>query len=533
MDSDTDELDRRVAVGGDGKEEAAYPLRWWTLTVLTLSLVLVVMESASLNLAIPTLVRELGSTDTELQWMVDLYTLVFGGLLLSMGAVGDRFGRKGALQVGLTIFALGSLLTALFASDSVAIIAGRGVMGVGAALVMPATLSILTHVFPADERAKAIGIWGAFAGLGALLGQLSSGLLLEQFDWRSIFWIVVPIAAVAVLAGIKLVPTSRDPDQAPLDVVGSVLSILGLGALLYTIIEGPTQDWTSPTTLGAGIFASLAIVAFVWWERHTSQPMLPIDFFGERSFAAGNLVVGLVFFCMFAMFLVVTQYMQLVQAVSPLEAAFRFLPLGFGLMMGAPGSAPLAARFGAAPIVALGLLLGGSALGSFALLQVDEPYWRVGASLFAAGLGMGLSMTPATTLIMSSVPARKAGIGSSMNDASREVGGALGVAVLGTIQKTAYAGALAGVIPAGVADAQRVTAETGLGGALAVARGLGPEGYAFAQSARDAFVAAMAPTFLTALACAAAAALLVLVASRKRGNAALVPKPSRLEGGRR
>jgi EmrB/QacA subfamily drug resistance transporter len=517
----------RAALVHDGIGEAAYRLRWWTLAVLSLSLVLVVMESASLNLAIPTLVRELGSTDTELQWMVDLYTLVFGGLLLSMGAVGDRFGRKGALQIGLAIFALASLFTALFASDSVAIIAGRGVMGVGAALVMPATLSILTHVFPADERAKAIGIWAAFAGLGALLGQVSSGLLLELFDWRSIFWIVVPIAAVAALGGIKLVPTSRDTDKVPLDLVGSILSTFGLGALLYAIIEGPTQGWESPATIGAGVVSFLAIVLFVRWERHTAHPMLPIELFGERSFTAGNLVVGLAFFSVFAMFFVVTQYMQFVQAVSPLEAALRFLPLGLGLMIGAPSSAQLAARFGATRIVAIGLLIGGGALGSFALLQADEPYWRLGASLFVAGLGLGLSMTPATTLIMSSVPTRKAGIGSSMNDTSREVGGALGVAVLGTIQKTYYASAVAGVIPAGLADAQRVIAESGLGGALAVAESIGPEGSAFAQSARDAFVAAMAPTFWTAFACAAAAALGVLAVFRRSSDPARAPMDSR------
>jgi hypothetical protein len=232
---------------------------------------------------------------------------------------------------------------------------------------------------------------------------------------------------------------------------------------------------------------------------------------------------------MFAMFFVVTQYMQLVQAVSPLEAALRFLPLGLGLMVGAPSSAQLAARFGAAPIVAIGLLLGGGALGSFALLQADEPYWRVGGSLFVAGLGMGLSMTPATTMIMSSVPAHKAGIGSSMNDTSREVGGALGVAILGTIQKTYYESALTGVIPAGLADAQRAIAESGLGGALAVARSIGPEGSAFAQSARDAFVAAMAPTFWAAFACAAAAAIGVLVVDRRNREPARPPVRAELK----
>jgi len=489
-----------ASLARDGIPEPHYRLRWWTLAVLTLSLVLVVMESASLNVAIPTLVRELGASDTELQWMVDLYTLVFGALLLTMGAVGDRFGRKGALQAGLVIFGLTSLATALFARDAPFIIVGRGIMGVGGALVMPATLSILTRVFPREERGKAIGIWAAFAGLGAPLGQISSGVLLEYFGWQSVFWTVVPIVALALLAGVRFVPKSRDPALAPLDVVGGVLSVVALGGLLYAIIEGPNAGWMSPPILGVGALSLVVAVVFVWWERRNTHPMLPLEFFSDRGFSAGNVVIASVFFCAFATFFVITQYLQFVQSFSPLEAGVRFLPLGVGLIVGSPYSARLLARVGAAPTVASGLLLVSGALASLAMLGSEDQYWRLGVALFVAGLGIGLSMPPATTVVMASVPAGKAGIGSSMGDTSRQVGGAFGVAILGSLLKASYVSQLEDVLPAGLTAAQRAAAEAGLGGALAVAAGMGPQGAALAQAAREAFVGAMAPAFWLAVA---------------------------------
>jgi len=343
------------------------------------------------------------------------------------------------------------------------------------------------------------------------VGQIVSGLLLEYFSWQSIFWVVVPVVVLALVAGAWLVPTSRDPEHAPLDVVGSLLSVAGLGGLLYAIIEAPNAGLTSGLSLGVGAASLLFIALFVWWERRSRHPMLPVEFFREGAFTAGNIVLALVFFYMFATFFVVTQYLQFVQDFSPVEAGVRFLPLGVGLIVGAPNSARLVARFSAMPVIIVGLLLMGSAFASFALLQVEDPNWRIGSTFFVAGLGMGLSMTPATTLIMTSIPARKAGIGSSMNDTSREVGGAFGVAILGTILKASYVSRLEDAVPTTLTQAQRAAAETGLGGALAVAAAMGPDGAMFANAAREAFVGAMAPAFWTAVATVAATAVFVIV----------------------
>lgn len=493
----------------DGIPEIHYRRRWWTLAVLTLSLVMVVMANSSLNVAMPTFVESLGTSDTELQWIVDAYALVFGGLLLTMGALGDRFGRKGALQVGLVIFGAATLATALFAESGTHVIVTRAIMGIGAALVMPATLSILTTVFPREERGKAIGIWAAFAGLGGMIGLISSGWLLEQFAWRSIFWLNVPIVTASLVAGWWLVPTSRDPDQAPLDIVGSTLSILALGGLLFAIIEGPNEGWTSPLIVGTGIISLLVLAVFVGWERRSDHPMLPMRFFSERGFNAGTIVILLTFFAMFATFFVLTQYIQFVQGYSPLEAGIRFLPLGLGMVLGAPNSDRLVRRLGAAPVVTTGLVLVAGGLASLALLEAGDGYWRVGTTFVLMGVGMGLSMAPATTVIMSSIPARKAGVGSSMNDTAREVGGAFGIAILGTILKDVYVTKVRDVFPAGMPDTAKAAAETGVGQALAVAADMGPEGAAFAAAAKAAFASAMTTAFWTASAIVVVAALVV------------------------
>ncbi len=467
---------------------AAYDRRWWTLAVLCLSLVMVVVGNTVLNVALPTLVRELSATSTQLQWLVDSYGLVFAGLLLTAGALGDRYGRKGMLTMGLLIFGLASAVSA-FATSPVHLIVTRGVMGLGAAFVMPATLSILTTVFPPEERARAIGIWAGLAGAGAGLGPILGGWLLGQFWWGSVFLINLPIIAMAIIGGRLFVPTSRDPRQSALDPVGALLSIAGLGALLYAIIEAPLRGWLSPTTIGLSVAAAVILVGFVQWERRTDEPMLDLRFFRDPRFSAASGTITLVFFAMFGTFFLSTLYMQQVLGYSALGAGVRTLPMAFTMMIVAPSSARLVERFGPRRVVTAGLTF--VAFGMFLLATLTEhtPYWQLAPRLMVLALGMGLSSVPSTTSIMSALPMGKAGVGSAVNDTTRELGGALGVAVLGSVMTSRYSSSIAEL----AAPATPIAAvRRSLGAALAVAgRTQGAAGVHLAAAARRAFMHGM------------------------------------------
>lgn len=469
-------------------EQTIYQRRWWTLGVLCLSLVLVIVGNTVLNVALPTLIRELDATNSELQWMVDAYALVFAGLLLTAGALGDRFGRKHALTAGLLIVLAGALSAAAAGSPE-QIIAARAVMGAGAALVMPATLSILAVVFPPEERARAIAIWAGLSGAGAAIGPVASGYLLEHFWWGSVFLLNVPIILIALIAGRFLVPNSKDPGETPLDPLGALLSIVGVGALVYGIIEAPVDGWTATKPLiGFGI-AAVALPIFWLWERRTDHPMLDPSFFRHRAFSAGAGAITLVFFAMFGSFFMITQFFQLVLGYTPLEAGVRMLPVAFTMMVVAPNSARIAERFGTKLTMGAGLTIVATGLGLFALTDVNASYVSVLVPLIVLAGGMALTMAPATAAIMSSLPLSKAGVGSAVNDTTREFGGALGVAVLGSIVASAYASKLASVLPPQVPAEVAEAAESSLGAALEIARQLGaPQ---LAQAAQNAFVEAM------------------------------------------
>ena len=479
--------------------DATYERRWATLGVLCLSLVMVILGNTVLNVALPTLVRELDATSTQLQWMVDSYALVFAGLLLTAGALGDRFGRKGALQIGLVIFGLASLAS-VFATEADHLIATRAVMGVGAALVMPATLSILTNVFPPQERAKAIAIWAGLAGSGAAIGPIAGGWLLEHYEWGSVFILNIPIVVVAVVAGRFLVPRSSDPDSPPLDPRGAVLSIVGLGALLYAIIEAPSHGWTDVRTLLGFALAVVVLAVFGWWERRAEHPMLDLGLFRDRRFTAASTAITLTFFAMFGTFFLLTQHLQLVLGYSAFQAGLRTLPMALTMMATAPNSARIVERFGARRVIVAGLLLVTAGLASLSLLEPSTPYPQLAVSLVVLALGMGLTMPPSTTLIMTSLPLGKAGVGSAVNDTTRELGGALGVAILGSLLASSYTSGLSSAIqgaPAPAAEAAR----SSLGGALAVADGLGGRaGDALAVAARGAFVDGLGIAVLVAAA---------------------------------
>jgi len=471
----------------DLADDPVYRRRWWTLVVLCLSLLIVFVGNSSLNVAIPTLSRVLGATESQLQWVIASYSLVFAGLLFTTGALGDRFGRKGALQTGLGIF----LLACLAASQSDQmwqIIACRAAMGLGAALIMPSTLSILVNVFPPHERTKAIAIWASVTGAAGAVGPVASGLILTHFSYGAVFFINVPFVLTALVAGFFLVPKSKDPEQGVLDPLGAFLSIVGLVSLVYGLIEAPDRGWAAPVTLAAFAVAAIALTAFVLWELHVDEPMLDIRYFRKPAFAVGTSGMMLVFLAMFGSMFLLTQYFQLVLGLSPLDAALLLLPMAPIMIIVAPLTPRLSARFGANRTVAGGMLL---LAGGFLMLRtigVDSSPLRVIAALVPMTAGMALAMSPMTAAIMSSVPPRRAGAGSAMNDATRELGAALGIAVMGSIASSQYSSQLAG-LTSGLPDAARHAAESSISGAIQVASQLpGSAGEALKLGAESAFV---------------------------------------------
>src|SRR5690349_1028328 len=303
----------------------AFERRWWILTVLCISLLVIVLDNSILNVAIPTIVRDLGASEGQIQWIVDAYTLVFAGLLLTMGSLGDRFGRRGALQAGFIVFGAGSIASALAGSAN-QLIATRAFMGIGGALIMPATLSIITNVFPGNERPRAISIWAGVAGLGAALGPLTGGFLVEHFYWGSVFLVNIPIVLFGLITGFFLIPTSKDPAAPKLDPVGALLSIVGLVALLWGIIEAPSEGWGNPKVLTAFGIAIVVLAAFGIWERRSSHPMLDVQFFKNPRFTAASASITVVFFAMFGSIFLLTQYFQFVLGYEPLQTGIRMLP---------------------------------------------------------------------------------------------------------------------------------------------------------------------------------------------------------------
>src|SRR5450755_4132037 len=327
------------------RQAKAFDRRWAILGVLCLSLLVIVVDNSILNVALPTLVKTLHASNSQLQWMVDSYTLVFAGLLLTMGSVGDKYGRRPALQAGFLVFGAGSLLSAL-AGSADQLIASRAFMGIGGALIMPATLSIITNVFPAHERPKAIGVWAATAGVGVALGPLTGGFLLEHFYWGSIFLVNLPIVMFGVIAGIYLIPNSKDPNAPRLDLVGAALSIIWLSALLYAVIEAPTKGWTADSTLASFAIGGLVMAAFFAWERHVDHPMLDMGFWKNPRFSGASGAIAITFFAMFGSIFLLTQYLQFVLGYTPFQTGIRLLAFAIPMMVIAPFSPRVVDRIG-------------------------------------------------------------------------------------------------------------------------------------------------------------------------------------------
>src|SRR6266566_3989123 len=472
---------------------AAYQRRWWALLVLCLSLVVLGMDNTILNVTLPTLARDLGATASQLQWMVDSYILVFAGLLLTMGALGDRFGRKLALNAGLLVFAAGSVASA-FAGSPEVLIASRAAMGIGAALIMPSTLSIITNIFPPKERGRAIGVWAGVAGLGIVLGPVVGGWL--------------------------LVPESRDPSATPLDPIGAMLSIAALVALVYGIIQAPEQGWTDPVILAAFAVAAVLAVAFIWSERRAEHPMLRMEFFGNPRFSAASGAIAMAFFALFGSVFLLTQHLQFVLGYSPLQAGVRILPIA-ALIVAAPLAARLTERIGTKIVVVAGLLIVAGALWLLSTVQLSDGYGLVAAALALLGIGMGLTMAPATESIMGSLPLAKAGVGSAMNDTTRQVGGALGVAVLGSILASSYGAAIQPALQSAPPQIAQTAADS-IGAATTIAAQLGPQGQGLLDAARTAFLQGLGDAVQVGAGAAALAALLKLLFLPARAPASTV-----------
>jgi EmrB/QacA subfamily drug resistance transporter len=485
--------------------------RWWTLVVLCLSVFLVVVDNTIVNTALPTLAHDLDAGTSQLQWIVDAYTLAVAGLLLIGGALGDRYGRDRLLAGGLVVLGLGAGLAAL-ATSATELIATRALMGVGAAAIMPATLSILSDVFhDPSERVRAIGIWSGISGLGVAVGPTLSGWLLEHYDWSSVFLVHVPIVIIALIAGRALVPASRADRTPRLDPVGAVLSLAGLVALTYGLIEAPEHGWTSVATLAIVGGAVALLTAFVAWELRRDDPMVPLRVFRNGRFSAASVSVTLVFFSLFGALFLLTQILQFVLGYSPLEAGLSALPFAFTVGITSPIAAILAKKRGSAKIpvaTGLGLMAAGLAVMASSTAGSGLGHYILATVLMAAG--MGFAMAPATDSIMGALPAAQAGVGSAVNDTTREIGGVLGVAVMGSVASSTYAHQVATALsplPEGASDAAR----SSLGGALTVAQQIGgPTGNHIADAARDAFIQGVSKGLLVAIIAAGLGALLAL-----------------------
>jgi EmrB/QacA subfamily drug resistance transporter len=468
---------------------------------------------ASLNVAIPDIVRSTHASQTQLEWIIDAYLLVFAVLLLPAGALGDRYGRRKALIVGLLVFggASAAAMTVTSANDLIVL---RGLIGLGAALVMPATLSTITGTFPAAERTRAIGIWAAVAGGSAVLGLLCSGILLQWFSWRSAFAVNVVLAAIAIAGAVRFVPESSQPGAPAVDKGGALLVTVGLVALVYSIIQAPDAGWLSARTLGGLALGLAGLAVFVRYELRQRHPLLDPRLFSNRRLSAGSLSISIQFFAFFGFTFVSLQYLQGVRGYSPILAALAVLPLSLTMMPTARLTSTLATRFGARSVCVTGLLLAAAGLAVISRVGTDSPYWLMLAGLVLLGVGMGAAMTPATAAITEALPQAQQGVGSALNDLSREVGGALGTAVIGSIVTATYRTSLdIPGAPAALVDKARAS--------FAIAIHAGGE---TGTHARTAFVDGIHTGLLYATAAAILAA--ITVATLLRGEPKTSPDPN-------
>ncbi|GHH53483.1 EmrB/QacA subfamily drug resistance transporter [Streptomyces candidus] len=462
-----------------------YPKRWWALLVLCLSLLIIVMANTALTVAAPDMTKDLGLDSADLQWVVDGYTVPYAALMLLLGAIGDKYSRRGALVLGLLVFGGGAVAGSLVGSAD-GVIAARAVMGVGAAMIMPATLSLLAATFPHGERAKAIVIWTATAGLAIAAGPLVAGALLENHGWASTFLINVPVAALAIVGAFTLVPPSKASVHGRIDYVGGLLSVVWVAALIYAIIEGPHFGWGAKA-IGAAVAAGVGLLLFVLWELRHPRPVLDVRRFLDRGFAGSNLAVALFFLAVFGAFYFLTQHLQFVLGFNALETGVRMLPLAGAVFVGSALTGLLTPRLGMKVTVTAGMVGGTVALALLTRVDAASSYGEFVPSLVVLGLAIGLALSPCTDAIMGAFPESELGVGGAVNDTSLELGGSLGIAVLGSVLAGSYSSHLSdGVsgtkLPASALD----TAQDSVGAGYAVAQGIGEKAHALAGQAAKA-----------------------------------------------
>lgn len=475
-------------------ETARDPRRWLVLAVMSVGTLIVFLDGTVINTALPNISTTLSASTSQLQWVVDAYILVLAGLLLLGGTIGDRFGRKRWMSVGLAIFGAGSILGGL-SSTIGTLIAARAVQGLGAALVLPATLSIVTNVFARDERAKAIAIWTAVGGLGVGIGPAVGGYLVEHWDYSAAFWIHVPILALAA-AGMFFVAESRDSRIVDLDVRGAIAGTVAVASLVYGIIQGGESGWTSRSIVLALTISAASFITFVLIERRAEFPMLPLRFFRQRDFTGSVISLGIVFFAGIVLFFFLSQYWQLVQGRSPLKAGLMSLPNAAAIITGSGVAQAMLAKFGPRRIVSTAMVIMGVGVVLFTTVDADTSTLRMIASLMVVGFGFGLAAQPLTDTVMAAVPVEDAGVGSAVNDVSRELGSALGVAIIGSIISHFYRSGindqLTGQVPASVIDIAR----EGIGVTHVAAQSLDPAIAArMIAGANTAFIDAMTKGF--------------------------------------
>ncbi|WP_330287685.1 MFS transporter [Streptomyces sp. NBC_00576] len=449
-----------------------YARRWWALLVLCLSLLIIVMANTALTVAAPDMTQDLGLSSADLQWVIDGYTVPYAALMLLLGAIGDKYSRRGALVLGLVVFGAGSIAGSLVGSAA-GVIAARAVMGVGAALIMPATLSLLAATFPRAERAKAITLWTATAGLAIAAGPLVAGALLENHGWASTFLINVPIAALAIIGALVLVPPSKAGHHDRIDYVGGLLSVVWIGALVYMIIEGPHFGW-GVKAVTAAVAAGLGLVLFVVWELRHPRPVLDVRRFTQRRFAGSNLAVALFFLAVFGAFYYLTQHLQFVLGYDALDTGLRMLPLAGAVFVGSALTGYFTPRVGMKVTVTAGMVGGTAALALLSQVDSGSSYGTFVAPLIVLGLAIGLALSPCTDAIMGAFPEAELGVGGAVNDTSLELGGSLGIAILGSLLSTSYASHLTDAtngskLPAGALS----SAQDSVGAGYQVAQAIG------------------------------------------------------------
>ena len=481
----------------DGIAPAIYNRRWQILATLCASLLLVMLGNSSLNLALPTMAEQLNLSTLDLTWVVDIYSLIFASLLFTTSSIADRWGRKTIMQIGLLVFLAGTVYAGFFAQTGFEVIVSRAVMGLGGAMVMPTTLSIINNVFPRRERAKAIAIWSGIAGGGVALGSVASGFLLEHYSWESVFIFSAAVGAIGIVFNQVLTPNSHDENHTPIDWPSGALSVIGLLGLVYGIIESPSNGFFAPDVLTSMIVGISALAAFIWRQFKLEHPMLDMELFKHPAFSISALAVTLTFFALMGIFFSMSQLFQLIMGYGALESSLRMLPLMMLMMITAPMVPSIVKKFGTRWTVSSGLLLVAAAFAIMSRWPVEVSYGHVVGSMIIMMTGMALTMTPATNMMMSAVPRNRAGMGSAMNDTTRELGGALGIAVLGSVLGSVYSQQIADAVT-NLPEQARQAAEGSLTGALMLAESLGPAGDTIVGAAKEAWMHGLSQSMLIA-----------------------------------